>query len=596
MNSATNEEQTHEWSEELLQAIQRLGVDGYREGQKGAMDAALMNMNVFVLKPTGGGKSLCFQAPAIIQEGITIVITPLKSLMLDQVVALQKLDVAVASWCGETKKADTDAITAAMVGMAHPALKLLYVTPERVLNRDFLELLKTAHSKNRIRRFVIDEAHCVSHWGHDFRAEYADLGKLNNTLVNVTDEQDGTMGRRVPIMLLTATANKKVQMDIVESMGLSTSVSCDRPEYVHVIRSSFNRPNLHYAVIEKTGGFRETARELFERLRTMELLNSSGIIYCFSKKNCEDLSNVLNELFGEYLDEDTNRFCEWHATHDKFALPYHAEVPNRPFVQEKWMNNSVSVVCATVAFGMGINKPDVKYVYHHTPPKSIEAYVQESGRAGRNGCECDCVIYYNNGEERFIRKLVSQQDNNNDRRTSKGYELVTQETVDKALAGIGEMFAYCRNKTVCRRTQQLIHFQEKFDAVDCHATCDNCKRKNRNRQPQQQPQLFEAKPDRRNNDITRYLVPTNTGSDGYNNNNNNNNNSNSSRNNTTEAAEINTVYPAIAGIVKYLTSANTSTKTMHEVTKPGDKTPVFEIQKKRSHNNMQHQNKDNEDT
>src|SRR5437868_5107814 len=334
------------------------GYDEFRPLQREIIQDALAGRDVFVLMPTGGGKSLCFQLPALTRDGLTIVVSPLISLMKDQVDALQTSGIP-ATYLNST--VDREEAKARWRGLHRGDYRLLYVAPERLMLDTFLE---RALNWN-IAQFAIDEAHCISEWGHDFRPEYRELKKLRTQFPDV------------PIMALTATATERVRDDIIKQLKLRQPRS-----YV----ASFNRPNLSYRVVPKSSAYQQVLE--FVQARP----NESGIIYCASRKSTDSLAAKL--------------------TRDGIkALPYHAgmEAKERMRNQDAFQRDDARVTIATIAFGMGINKPNVRYVIHHDLPKNIEGYYQETGRAGRDGLPSECVLLFSVGDVVKQRRFIEEK-------------------------------------------------------------------------------------------------------------------------------------------------------------------------------------------
>lgn len=344
------------------------GFDTFKENQEAIIQSLLRGENVFVLMPTGGGKSLCYQLPALILEGTAIVVSPLIALMKNQVDMIRHSsgEDSVAHFLNSSlSKAQIEEVKD---DIRSGKTKLLYVAPESLTKESNIEFLKTV----KISFYAIDEAHCISEWGHDFRPEYRKLRSVINEI------------QLVPIIALTATATEKVRTDIKKSLGMP-----DAKEYC----SSFNRPNLYYEVRPKT---KDVDRDIIRFIKSQP--GSSGIIYCLSRKKVEELALVLQ-------------------TNEIKAQPYHAGMDSalRSATQDDFLMERIDVIVATIAFGMGIDKPDVRYVIHYDIPKSIEGYYQETGRAGRDGGEGRCIAFYSRKDlqklEKFIEgKPVAEQD------------------------------------------------------------------------------------------------------------------------------------------------------------------------------------------
>lgn len=382
------------------------GYDEFRSLQREIIDDALAGRDVFALLPTGGGKSLCFQLPALLRDGVTVVVSPLIALMKDQVDALRTSGIA-ATFLNSTLGANE--ARKRFRGLHRNEFRLLYVAPERLMMESFLE---SALNWN-IAQIAIDEAHCISEWGHDFRPEYRELKKLRGQFPDV------------PIMALTATATKRVRDDIVKQLKL-------RQPRCYV--ASFNRPNLTYRVVPKSSVY-EQVRE-FVRARP----NESGIVYCASRKS----SNAL----AEKLTNDGIK-----------ALPYHAgmEPKERTRNQEAFLRDDARVIAATIAFGMGINKPNVRYVIHHDLPKNIEGYYQETGRAGRDGLPSECVLFFSVGDVVKQRRFIEEK--------SESEQRIAHDQ-------LRTMIGYAETRE-CRRATLLRYFGENFSQGSCNG-CDNC--------------------------------------------------------------------------------------------------------------------------
>jgi ATP-dependent DNA helicase RecQ len=394
------------------------GFDSFRPGQEAIVRDALAARDVLAIMPTGGGKSLCFQLPAVIQSGVTLVISPLIALMQDQVRLLEDNGIAAAFINSSLGAAEISIRTAALLRGEY---KLLYLAPERLLTAEFMQgvlpRLKTAQG---IAALVIDEAHCVSEWGHDFRPEYRQLSTLRHRYPDI------------PMLAFTATATPRVRTDIVQQLQL-------REPAIHV--ASFNRPNLHYSVRPKN---KRTYDELLQRARDSE---SAGIVYCLSRKRVDELAGMLRA-------DGVN------------ALPYHAglDADERRRNQEAFIRDDARIIVATIAFGMGINKPDVRWVIHYDLPRTLESYYQESGRAGRDGDPAQCILYFGAGDIRTADFLIQQKID-----PISGAPLDEEQRI--ARQQLRQVLNYAESSE-CRRTIQLRYFGESF-AGSCGA-CDNC--------------------------------------------------------------------------------------------------------------------------
>ncbi|MFS0514559.1 DNA helicase RecQ [Nostoc sp. UIC 10607] len=396
----------------LEQALKyHFGYDQFRPGQRQIIEDALQNRDLMVVMPTGGGKSLCFQLPALLKNGLTVVVSPLIALMQDQVEALRNNNINAtflnSSLNAYKVRSREEAILSGKV-------KLLYVAPERLLSERFLPFLDLVKEKIGISSFAIDEAHCVSEWGHDFRPEYRQLKSLRKRYPDV------------PTVALTATATDRVRSDIIQQLGL-------KQPSIHL--ASFNRQNLYYEVRPKT---KYAYAELLELIRESE---GSTIIYCLTRKKVDELTFKLQN--------------------DKVVvLPYHAGLTDeeRSSNQTRFIRDDVRVMVATIAFGMGINKPDVRLVVHFDLPRNIESYYQESGRAGRDGEPSRCTIFFSFGDVKTIEWSIDQK-------TDPQEQLIAKQQ-------LRQMIDYAEG-TDCRRTIQLGYFGERFPG-NC-GNCDNCR-------------------------------------------------------------------------------------------------------------------------
>ena len=417
------------WSKDVASTLKRrFHLRGFRHNQLEAINATLGGKDAFVLMPTGGGKSLCYQLPSVIQSGktagLTIVISPLLSLMHDQVEHLKELGIQAFLINGEASAEHRRSVLSALrEPHVERFIQLLYVTPE-MLNRSkaILGAFEDLHKRNKLARIVIDEAHCVSQWGHDFRPDYKELGDVRARFSDV------------PVMALTATATETVKMDTIHNLGMK---NCE------VFTQSFNRPNLIYEVRQK----QKAAETLNSIVNTIKSLHKgqSGIIYCLSRKNCEKIAEQLRK-------EHRIRADHYHAGMDS---------ESRMDVQTRWQKGQVDIIVATIAFGMGIDKPDVRFVIHHTVPKSLEGYYQETGRAGRDGRKSNCYLYYGYADTMQLKRMIDQGDGSFEQKERQKHML-------------RNVVQFCENKVDCRRVQVLNYFNEHFSSDDCKESCDTC--------------------------------------------------------------------------------------------------------------------------
>jgi ATP-dependent DNA helicase RecQ len=397
---------------------QRFGFDSFRPGQEAIVRDILARRDVLAIMPTGGGKSLCFQLPALLSPGVCIVVSPLIALMQDQVRLLQDNGIE-ATFINSSL--DRPEMSRRFARLERGELKLLYVAPERLLQAEFAgDVLPRLQASHGISSLVVDEAHCVSEWGHDFRPEYRQLHRLRTRFADV------------PIAAFTATATERVRQDIVRQLAL-------REPRIHV--ASFNRPNLHYAVRPKT---KATYAEVLGRARDDK---GAGIVYCLSRKRVDELA--------QRLQSDGIR-----------ALPYHAglDADTRRDNQEAFIRDDAQVIVATIAFGMGINKPDVRWVVHYDLPKTLEGYYQESGRAGRDGEPARCILYFGAGDIRTAEMIIAQKVD------PVSFEPLADEQ-RIARQQLRHVLNYAESSE-CRRAVQLRYFGEILEGK-CNA-CDNC--------------------------------------------------------------------------------------------------------------------------
>lgn len=381
--------------------------DSFRKNQKEIVQSVLDKKDTFVLMPTGGGKSICYQLPAIKMEGITLVISPLIALMKDQVDNLKSNNVP-AEYINSTLSYME--IMAIQMRITMKEIKLLYVSPERLSQENFLNFLKSID----ISLIAIDEAHCISEWGHDFRPEYRNLKNLRQNFPET------------PIIALTATATEKVKEDIVNQIGLKN---------INTFVSSFNRENLSIKVLKKKDTFEKILRILKEHK------NEPTIIYCYSRKETEKIAIDLNEKGYKAI--------FYHA-----GLDYRVRKKN----QELFISNKANIIVATIAFGMGIDKPDVRLVIHHTFPKTLEGYYQEIGRAGRDGKPSECILFYTFADERKHNFFIDQ--------------IIDPELKQRERAKLKQVMNYAETR-ICRKKYLLKYFGEEFKETNC-GSCDNC--------------------------------------------------------------------------------------------------------------------------
>ena len=415
-----------------LANLKVFGNASFRSQQRAVVEDALDGHDCFVLMPTGGGKSLCYQLPAVLQKGVTVVISPLLSLIQDQVQALCHKEACggiPATYLSSNQKQSEKTAVYNELEKSPPSCKLLYTTPEQLCKSGLLQQkLVALLQRNELARVVIDETHCVSQWGHDFRADYRNMGKVLKQ--NYPS---------VPVMALTATATPKVGNDIKKVLNMSRSKT---------FQVTFNRSNLQWMVVRKPTG---TTERGFPRWLAFvgdciqqRWPRACGIIYCPTQQDAE--------MVAAYLRDE----CELQAEH------YHAGVtPNeRTDVQNRWARDETRVVAATIAFGMGIDKPDVRYVLHACLPKCMEGYYQEAGRAGRDGARADALLLYDASDYDRVRGIITHHKNKAQR--------------ERVMVLLDHMKEYCEDGRTCRRKQLLGYFGETFDTKLCRRTCSNC--------------------------------------------------------------------------------------------------------------------------
>jgi len=396
----------------LREALQHyFGFDSFKGEQQQIVQNILDGKNTFVIMPTGGGKSLCYQLPALLMEGTAVIVSPLIALMKNQVDAIRYISDQgnIAHFLNSSLSKNE--ISQVKKDIVNGTTKMLYVAPESLTKQENIEFLSSVN----VSFFAIDEAHCISEWGHDFRPEYRRLREIFEKISHV------------PIIALTATATPKVQLDIQKNLSMVDA---------RVFKDSFNRSNLYYEIRPK----RDVEKEIIKYVKSKE--GQSGIVYCLSRKKVEEIS----ELF---------------QVNGIKALPYHAglDAEIRAKHQDMFLMEEVNVIVATIAFGMGIDKPDVRFVIHHDIPKSIESYYQETGRAGRDGGEGECIAFYSYKDIEKLDKFLANKP-------------LTEQEIGRQL--LHEIVSYAET-SVCRRKYILHYFGEVYNEEGCSELCDNCK-------------------------------------------------------------------------------------------------------------------------
>jgi len=410
---------TFEWSERVNLAKKEVfGLDKFRENQLEVINATLSKHDCLLVMPTGGGKSLTYQLPAVISDGVTLVVSPLLSLMEDQLMGLRKRGVGAEMLTGTTDKETKARVMKEMLDK-NSQLRLLYVTPEKCSkSKQFMAKLQKMHQAGRFVRLAIDEVHCCSQWGHDFRPDYKFLGAMRELFPDV------------PILGLTATSTAGVTKDVKEILRIPQAL---------LFMSDFNRPNLRYSVELKPEGAEEQMG-LLERLVGKEFKGQTGIIYTTTVKEVETIAGELRK-----------RGLRVGAYHAQMEPP-----EARSKVHRAWAEGRLQAVVATLAFGMGIDKPDVRFVIHNTVSRSMENFYQESGRAGRDGQEARCIMLFRLGDMFKQSTMV-----------------FTEQT---GLQKLYSMVAYCLDRSTCRREMIAQHFLDTWETIPCNGMCDNCTR------------------------------------------------------------------------------------------------------------------------
>ncbi|KZT20245.1 ATP-dependent DNA helicase [Neolentinus lepideus HHB14362 ss-1] len=411
---------------EIMEKLNTIfGMRQFRKNQLEVITATLDGRDVLVLMPTGGGKSLCYQLPAICQtgktRGVTVVISPLLALMRDQEQSLLSKGIDVVNFSSDQSDEANSDSWAKLNGRNKPSI--MYVTPEKLESSSKMKnTLQRVYEQGQLARFVIDEAHVISSWGRNFRTAYKNLDSLRRHYPTV------------PIMALTATANSKTRRDIIDRLGIQ---GCE------VLLQSFNRPNLHYSVRPKSG--KTIVCDIATYIKSRHS-GETGIIYCLSRDKCEEVAKELRDKYN------------LRARH------FHAKMnsDDKQRTQKGWQDGDFEIIVATIAFGMGIDKHDVRFVIHHTLSRSLDSYAQETGRAGRDGLPSDCLLFYSSQD---VNAIMSQIRNDKD---------LTPDVAQLQIDELWQMSYFCQNDVDCRRKELMAFFDQVFDPRDCHKSCNNC--------------------------------------------------------------------------------------------------------------------------